>query len=113
MSADQRRFFQKALQAVFAGMVFVELAGGGQQFLEVGQPLLIFFVVRFFEQVPIARLAEHVPQNFFDRTGGHEHQAVDHGHELGHGHGGPLGERLDQAALAGGIQQRQSLCRAA
>ncbi len=51
---DERRFFQESFQTVLAAMLFVELAGGGQQFLDVGQPLLVVFVFGLFQERPVA-----------------------------------------------------------
>ena len=102
---DQAGLFQEGFQGALARIVLVELAGRGEQFLDVGQPLLILFVLRIAQHLLIARFTEHMTQNLFDPGGGHQRQPIVERHEFGHRDRRALIERLDQPALARGIQQ--------
>ena len=52
---DQAGLLQKVFELIGAGILLVEFAGGGQEFFDVRQSLLIVGIVGFLEHRPIAR----------------------------------------------------------
>ena len=82
---DQAGFFQKRLQLARAAAPLVEIAGHGQQFLDVGQPLLVFLVFRASRTAAGSRVSLSTrPSSLFDRPVDGRRQAIEQRHELGH-----------------------------
>jgi len=107
----QARLFEECLEGALALRVLVELAGHGQQLLDVGQALLVLLVARAFVLVPVARLRQHVAQNLLHGGGRQGRQAV---HQLGEDaqpSGRARAQALDAAGLARCLEQRQHVPR--
>ena len=81
-------------------MLLVELAGGGEQFFDIRQPLFVLFAVGVLERLPVAGFGEHEPDDFFDRTGGRKlHSRSNMATNLRDRDRGALGQTLDHAGL--------------
>ena len=92
---DQARLFQERLQLARAALPLVEIAGHGEQLLDVGQPLLVLLVFRLAQLLLIARLAQDQAQNLLDRAVDGRRKAIDQRHELASRAAGAAADRRD------------------
>ena len=94
-----------ALQILFqlaaAGVLFVELPGVGEQFLDVGQPILVLLIIALGERRAIAGGFEHRADHFFQVAVHDGRNAIDDLHIRGHLRGRAFGKALDLPAPRG------------
>ena len=104
----ERSLFEKRLQAAVFGVLRVKLARRRDQLLHVREPLLIFFVVRSVQPIPVSRIGQHAPRDRFDRFLNRRVQRVVQRDEAVQGRGGALGQALHLAGFASRIEHRDS-----
>ena len=102
--------FQILFEPAAAGILLVELAGVGEQFLDVGQPVLILLVVAAGERRAVARRFQHRADDFLHVAVHDGRDAVDdRRHTRRPSPRPPFGKPSISYAAAGRFQQRQAV----